>query len=311
MDFGLVFIRTGTMKSAMARRLAVITFGRMVAGLCFWMGAGVACGHQDPWGDIHPQVFVLDGKFAIDFNSSIPDQEDGYSEGKPVQRMIFNADGSLFAPRHPTERKRSHMEMGPAGLYGKSVPLGESTLIFGSERSAKPGYILKSSEGKLTKVSLPWPEKTGLTMFEDVVVTAKGIAITGKEPGPNSDSEENTPLHFYWFSHGETGPPIILDIGPTACIYDFPVASNLAFAGGRFWVGLMRPIGEDLKVALWSWKLGEKDGRMEILDSPAHWNSHMSLAASGDQLCLAYHCTVPDTRNLRSARIVTVFRKAE
>ncbi len=287
----------------------MIAIGRAVVGSFFCLCGGISHGHQDPRGDIHPQVSVVDGKFAIDFNRSAPDQDGNYSEEKPLQRVIFNANGTLFAPRHPLERKRSFTEMGPAGLYGKNVSLGESTLNFGDTQSAKPGYILKSPDGKLTKVSLPWPERINLTLFEDVVVTPKGIAITGKEPG--SEVEGNSPLHFYWFAHGETGPPVVVNIGPTACIYDFPVASNLAFAGGRFWVGLMRPVGEELKVSLWSWKPGDKDGRMDILDSPADWNSHMSLAASGDQLCLAYHCVVRDANNTSDARIVTVFRKAE
>ena len=299
----------GINESAMARLVPAIAFDRFVIGLCCLMGSGFAYGHQDPWGDIHPKISIVDGKFAIEFNRSIPDQNENYSDEKPIQRMIYNADGGLFAPRHPLERRRSYTELGPVGIYGTNIPLGESTLVFESNQSAKPGYILKSPEGKLTKVNLPWPEKTKLMLFEDVMATQKGIAITGKEP--NGEHERNSTLRFYWFSHGETGPPVILDIGPTACIYDFPVASNLAFAGGRFWVGLMRPVGEELKAALWSWKVGDKEGRMDNLDSPADWNSHMSLAAIGDQLCLAYHCVVPTADNPPEARIITVFRKAE
>ncbi len=275
--------------------------------ILFTFLTAIAQGHQDPWGDIHPQVKVMDGKFAIDFNNSSRNRDSDYSEEKPLMRVIYNADGTLFAPRHPIGRKRSHTEMGPAGLYGMTVTLGESTLIFGSERSSQPGYILKRADGNLSKVALPWPEKTFLDLFEDVIATPEGIAITGKGIEDNRDET----LGFHWFPHGGTGPPVKVDIGKTACIYDFPVASNLAFAGGRFWVGLMRPADEKIKLALWSWKPGEKEGRVEFPDSPGDWNSHLSLAAIGDRLCLAYHCVTPDKRGLEDSRIVTVFRKAD
>ena len=294
----------------MIKTLPVIAFGKFVIASCLWVGAGLAFGHQDPRGDIHPKVSVIDGKFAIDFNTSMPDQDGNYSEEKPILRMIYNPDGILFAPRHPIERKRSYAELGPVGIYGKNISLGESTLVFEGNRSTRPGYILKSPDGKLSKVDLPWPERTNLMLFEDAMATPSGIAITGKES--NGENEENGPLRFYWFSYGEKGSPVILDIGPTACIYYFPVASNLAFAGGRFWVGLIHPVDENLKAALWSWKPGDKEGRMDNLDSPADWNSHMSLAAIGDQLCLAYHCVVrAENQPTDDAKIITVFRKAE
>jgi hypothetical protein len=262
----------------------------------------MSSGHSDPWGDIHPQVSVVDGRFAIVFNTSLPDRVADYSDEKPVYRMIFEADGRLFTPRHPLERRRSWQEMAPVGLYGREMRLGDSTVILQGNSSGRPDYLLKSADGKTTRVRLPWPKDLSLHLFEDAVVTAEGIAITGKE---------REPLKFYWFAHEETVAPVVLTIGTTACIYDFPVASNIAFAGGRFWVAFMRPEGsEDLKLALWSWKPGEKDGRVEILDSPAYWNSHLSMAAIGDRLCLAYHCEVPVSSD-RNARIVTVFRKAE
>ena len=188
--------------------------------------------------------------------------------------------------------------------------MGESTVIFQGDQSPKPDYVLESPGGKLMRVRLPWPKSVSLSLFEDALVTSEGIAITGKEGG---DHREDDPLKFYWFAHEETGAPVILNLGATACIYEFPVASNIAFAGGRFWVAYMRPTddGQDLKLALWSWKPGEKDGRVVVLDSPAFWNSHLSMAAIGDRLCLAYHCVVPDRANNQNARIVTVFRKAE
>lgn len=279
--------------------------GMMVLASALWLVfTGKSHAHQDPWGDIHPQVSVLDGKFAIVFNPMVPDQSDDYSEAKPVSRMIYNPDGTLFAPRHALEKRRDWREMGPAGIYGKSSRIGEDVLFFHGDQ--KPGYTLKSPDGNLTRVRLPWPEEVSLYLFEEVLVTSGGIAITGKQGGEDAGA-----LYFYWFAHGETKAGTVVRIGPTACIYDFPVASNIAFAGDRFWVAYMAG-EENLKLMLWSWKPGEKEGRAVALDSPAHWNSHLSLAAIGDRLCLAYHCAIPGSDgNPQRARILTVFRKAE
>ena len=263
--------------------------------------------HSDPWGDIHPQVLVMNDKFAIDFNTSRADQQETFTAARPVQRVIYTADGKLFAPRHPLHRDRSYSEMGPAGIYGTSARLGDSTIIFQGRQSGQPDYLLKSADGKFTRVRLPWPDHVSLSLLENVLVVPEGIAMTGKE---GKDHSPNDPLRFYWFAHESTGKPALLTIGPTACIYQFPVASNLAFAGGRFWLAYMRPTKEDLKLALWSWKPGDKAARVEDLDSPADWNSDLSLAAIGDRLCLAYHC-VNSREYPGNAEIVTVFRKAE
>ncbi len=267
----------------------------------------VALAHSDPWGDIHPHVSVLDDKFAIVFNTKVPDQGDDYSEIQPVSRVIYNPDGKLFAPRHPLEKKRAWDENGSVDLSGREIRVGAETMIF-KGGYGKPGYLLRAPDGKITTVRLPWPENVALTQFEEVLVTPEGIAITGMQSGRPI---EVGPLGFYWFAHEETKAGTVIRIGPTACIYNFPVASNIVFAGGRFWLAYMSE-EKDVKLMLWSWKPGEAKGRVEALDSPAHWNSHLSMAAVGDRLCLAYHCVVQESeRTHQTSRIVTVFRKAE
>ena len=55
-----------------------------------------------------------------------------------------------------------------------------------------------------------------------------------------------------------------------------------------------------------TWKPGEKKPKEIILDKPADWNSHLSLAKIGNHLCLAYHCLGGNDYFDRS-RIITVF----
>ena len=272
--------------------------------LAFGILVGVAIAHSDPDGDTHPDVQIIDGNFAVVFNPErIGDRREDYSSSKSVVRVVYTPEGKLIAPRHPLERKRFHGENGPVGVYGRGVPFGKSSIFF-QGRSSKPGYVIRSPKGKLSRVRLPWPEVTNLSLLEDVNLTPEGIAMTGKEDPEN--------LKFYWFEHDSVEPPIVQMLGPTATIYDFPVASNIAYAGGRFWVVFMRPKESDgLELALWSWKPGEEEGRVEVLDSPAHWNSHLSMAAIGDRLCLAYHCATTPEGSRQKARIITVFRKAE
>jgi len=167
----------------------------------------------------------------------------------------------------------------------------------------------------VTRGTLPWAADFSMGLLEDVVLIDEGIGFMGKEGGIDDDGMMDNMLRFYWFKHESIKPPLRLEVGRTVCIYDFPVASNLAYAGGRFWVAYMGIPAEEkedagLQLMLWSWAPGEKTGRLEALDSPAFGNSHLSLAAIGDRLCLAYHCAL-DGYPGTDARIVTVFRKAE
>lgn len=267
----------------------------------------VASGHSDPWGDIHPKVTVMDGNFSIVFNTTLPSDSPNYTEVKPAYRVVYSSEGKLVSPRHPLDRKRSWMESGPVGHHGGQVQVGDATVIFPGDGEGKPGYLLRSADGKITPVALPWPKEVSLSLFEGVSITPEGIGITGKD--------NRTDLKFYWFPFESAAAPTILNLGPTECIYDFPVASNPVFAGGKFHVAFMRVDGEGeeamTKLYLWSWKPGEKEAKVELLDSPGFGNSHLSMAAIGDRLCLAYHCDTFQDPMERLAKIITVFRKVE
>lgn len=261
------------------------------------------CAHSDPWGDIHPVVAVIDGRFEVAFRCSLPDQPSSLIDEQPLQRMIFTRDGKLLAPRHAIDRTTMYRDHRPAGQNARRVQVGDEWLRFSIDSQGRPMFQSQDPSGHWSRVRLPWPEHFEMLRFEDVIATEEGVAITGKE--------DRTNLKFYWFAYESTADPEVRTIGPTACIYHFPVASNLVYAGERFWVAFMRPDEErGWKLSMWSWKLGEEEGRIEDLDSPADANSDLSLAAIGDRLCLAYHCLDYEARE-PLARIVTVFRKAE
>ncbi len=280
-----------------------------VASWVFILGAGNSLqAHEDPWGDIRPNVVVRDGRFEINFRSVLPDDDPNRDEAKELYQMIYTKDGKLFAPRHPLDHESADRGPGRVDFDGRCQQLGDVTFYFLPSRSIKPSYVLRLEDGEQTRVRLPWPEEVALQAFEDVCVVAEGIAILGMQNILNPDS----PLEFFWFPHDVSIPPVSINIGETARIF-YPVASNLVFAVGRFWLAYMRPMENDeWELVLWSWQPGDKEARVEKLDSPALWNTHLSLAAIGDHLCLAYHWENPEPLHRTPlAEIVTLFRKAE
>ncbi|MCW1885462.1 hypothetical protein OKA04_12045 [Luteolibacter flavescens] len=276
------------------------------------LGSAVVNAHEDPLGEIHPEVSEKDGNFAIKFRASIPNQTPEDWLNPKYFGMIFSPQGKLLAPRHaiptsPPDKEHSD----PESPSKESLRVGELTGTFTKDPSGKPGYAIESPDGSTRRVKLLWPDGVKLVHLESSIPTKEGIAVIGKE-----DLEI---LKVYWFPLEEGVKPTILTIGVTECIYDFPVASNPVFAGGRLWVAYMRPemagAGDDkkkvTKLRLWSWKPGEKDARDEELDSPGDWNTSLSLCAIGDRLCLAYHCVNYSKWKSEESRIVTVFREAK
>jgi hypothetical protein len=108
-------------------------------GLFLVVVAGRADGHQDPVGDIHPQVLVKDGHFAIVFQSPRQDQSEGLSGRYNVVRTIYSPEGKLIVPRHPLAKRRSWDETGPVWRTGGQMRLGDEIVTLSGVQSGKPG----------------------------------------------------------------------------------------------------------------------------------------------------------------------------
>jgi hypothetical protein len=61
--------------------------------VCLLIAPLTSRAHQDPSGEIHPNVEVEDGKFVIYFHSRVGD-------GDAAWRMVFTPDGKTVLPRH-------------------------------------------------------------------------------------------------------------------------------------------------------------------------------------------------------------------
>ncbi|MEQ1843793.1 MAG: hypothetical protein ABL994_25600, partial [Verrucomicrobiales bacterium] len=270
--------------------------------LCGWSAvllalfpAQPAFAHEDPAGDLYPEVRVEGGNFAVYFTSSFPYEkyDDSWYASKHQHRMIFSPEGTLLTPRHKPP-KGTEIPVDRFDLKGTTIRIGEEEITF----TGLEGYLLRSGNGTVTRHLLPWPDKEPY-VAESAVATPEGIAVNAIRMEPYGAYQ------CFWFRFGIDAPPETVPICEPLRIYDFAVSSNIVLAAGRFYVASMV---EGPKLELWSWKPGEPKGRVETLDSPADWNCHLHMAAIGNRLCLAYHCATRQEGN--NSRIFTVFRTA-
>lgn len=258
--------------------------------------------HSDPSGDVHPKVQVENDNFAIYFNDNSTSARSAEIEAPDtVYRVVYSPLGELLAPRH-----RGH-DIDPETLGfsrdANVARVGDDVIeVTGlSNRAAEPaGYVL--TRGSATeKRLLPWPaDRPG--GVESVVATTDALCVA---------SAHGNKLYLHQFSRTDPTRFKSVVIGEPAFIYMFPIASNLIAVDGRFWIGWVRWNRAEKKhetvLSVWNETMAEPVHH--VLHEPSDWNSHLSLAAIGQRLCLAYHCQTGDELDGKS-RIVTVFRPA-
>lgn len=259
--------------------------------------ASQAKAHSDPRGDVYPNVTVSNGNFVIDFENNDNDSDTLQS---PLFQMIFAADGTLLAPRHFKGGRR-----GLSDTMGEptknTIHVGDEVLEFTGGRSEQPSYtITKSGHKELHR--LAWPENYECA-FEAAAADEKSICIA---------SVTNRMLFLSYFERARFAAPETVQVtkkDELPFIWDFPVVSNLIEIGQRYYLAWPRfnTKADKFECVISTWKSGEKDAKEIVLDKPADWNSHLSMANIGNHLCLAYHCLGGRPYVDRST-IVTVFQ---
>ncbi len=252
--------------------------------------------HSDPLGDVYPNVAVEDGNFAIYFVNNQAKSDD---TGSQALRMVCSPEGALLSPRHAHgTRPDLDEELGyPAKTEAR---VGEEKIVFERAKLGQPGYALEKG-GTRQSHRLPWPEDLKST-FEAGCADADAIGIA---------SIRDEMLFLSHFDrHRFTLPQTVQVSEPKALpfIWDFPVVSNLVRANGRYYIAWPRfgTAAGKFECVLSTWKPGEDRPTEIVLDQPADWNSHLSLAAIGNRLCLAYHCLTGEYAPI--SKIITVFR---
>ncbi len=269
---------------------------KIALAICCWVFLSEAVrAHSDPLGDVHPRVLIESGNFAIYFNTNSIGYN--YLEGDhPVFRMLFTPEGRLLAPRHLV----------------KSKPVKKSVINVDRFNNTKPNAVISLPGGKKQTLALAWPTDSVVTMVEGSCITPNHIAVALKHSSEELD-EGPKDFFLYLFPREGFAKPERFLIGEPATIYDFPTASNVVYAKGRFWVAWAREPkkkGQEYEMVLSSMVPGSGKTVQRVMDAPADWNSHLSMAVIGDRLCLAYHCSV-DHDYPGTSEIITVFVKAE
>jgi hypothetical protein len=275
--------------------------------------AGGLHGHQDPLGDIHPVVLLEGDGFAVYHQSNDPK----VPERDVWHKQVHDLDGSLAVPRHrvPADQRERLEELltrhydqrlapGPrvevSKLAGDSAAFGLVQTNGGRSRSVLPVECPQNARvsqtfATETEVAFSW---STIERGQDALVGVLRVSLA------RSDG----------VAQGRT-----VIVGKACAIYDFPVASNLVWAAGRWWVAWVRDdtpadaVENDegnrtYHTVLSCVESGTGKVSHEVLPGISHWNSHLSVATHGGWICVAWHASTDDAYP-GHAKVVTAFQK--
>jgi hypothetical protein len=280
------------------------------------LSAGSLFAHSDPRGDTHPQVVAMNGVFHVIFRAYTSD-----FRNSNFYRVVYASDGKVVVPRHKVAEADVSRILARAPLhqtYQSTVwPRIEMMATGLNEKRAEPFrpnvLVLQDKIDGVIKNELLPMEPELMADFTDFWISKTHAAILWNSSDPNKPEELEHRLRLTWFRRGEFAAPSTKDLGDCATIYDFSVASNLVWAGGRLWVAWMRMNRAKggpavVEAVLSSYDPVKEKIETQPLAGPANWNSHMSLATVDGWLCAAWHCSV-DGSYPGTAQIITAFEK--
>lgn len=251
--------------------------------------------HQDPRGDIHPEVRVEDGCFAIYFQTNA--ESDRFSYEKPHWRMLYAPDGTVQLPRH------------------RLSPSAEKKY---EEAMAQPEASVEQGKWRLT-LRLPGGEERPLAMELADGAVAHHSNVVGSLVGllsSRTPKDENDALTLWlsWTDNKTFVPGGTVTLGQPASIYDFPCASRPVWAAQRWWIAWIRKTDHPNEPKrAWQTVLTCVDPRTravthQTLNGQSHWNTGVSMKTTGGWLCIAWHASVEGDYPGK-AKIVTEFVK--
>lgn len=291
----------------------------------FILVAGLPChasGHRDPQGDIHPEVSVKDGLFEITFQRKPTSESEEL--GPRVFSITYSKDGKVLVPRHAVSPEMEGFPYsGPAAK--KHPPVVEFKLP-GQKEDEPPFFLL--AEGPKKRVhhafwiehsyKYPRRKETALPLqvsaFSPDVIDAaaqdKHIAVAWSDS--QAHHEDTASLKLSVLSGRGDLKGRTIEIGKACAFYSTPMATPLLWASGRWWIGWQKAASsaeDDFRVQMMLTSYDPKNGRIEhkALQGSSYWITSLSLATTGDWLCLAWHGPSPGP--LSFSQIVTAFEK--
>lgn len=264
--------------------MQILRYWLMVCALSVVIFPSEVSAHQDPVGDVHPQVVVENGRFAVYFR---PNWDSGYSANQ--FRVIYSKLGELIAPRHlPSAEPKGYV---PVWDGGSAKSFGRSEVRVDAQAKIAE---FTGEDGISRSHRLLW--KDGIMPFhmvEDFSASETHLALLGTFQDP--DDPWHTELAVAVFDLHRLALPVIIRLGEVATIYDFPTCSNLIESNGQFhfaWMG--RELGADVGGDGHALRLSSIDpvrnkSHSLKLDADYNWNTHLSMAAVEDRICIAWH----------------------
>lgn len=296
------------MSKAIHFRLERISVGlrHFIGPFAIVLSASSLLAHSDPKGDVYPNVRIERGNFVIDFENNVSGFTDGLipstetdGRDRELLRMVYLPDGVLLAPRHLHGGSRDLDDaMGSTAKTRSRV--GDETIEVTLWSKGQLSYTSENS-GKTQLHRLAWPTDDE-RKFEAVSADASSICIA---------FISNSMLFLGDFDRQTFSPPKTVQVtkpDTLPFIWDFPVVSNLVRVGERYCIAWPRynKGAEKFQCIISTWKPGEDQTKEIVLDEPADWNSHLSMAAIGTHLCLSYHALAGEYQPI--SKIITVFR---
>lgn len=263
---------------------------------------GIALAHPDPRGDIHARVSVVAGAFEVRYQVHPVDEPDDSDRPLDVLGDRYAANGERLVERGEVEGEEGATRLAGEIYEGRVGEVRYRTTV---DRDGAVVSEVVSPPGSRTQRLLPFPPGLELIYLADALVTGQGIALAAVV----SRREEGR-FGILWHPHGVEQGPTFVELAVPSMIYDYPVASNLVWTEGRFWIATMRaptPVAPSQPI-LWSWKPGDNEARQRLVEGEGAADTTMSMAAIGGRLCLAFHRSDEESS---LAQVAVHFEKTE
>jgi hypothetical protein len=280
--------------------------------------------HEEPPGDVRPQVLVAQGLFHVVFYSNVAIN----SRETPMLRTVYTPEGKVLIPRHQVTGAllpKLSEQMNGADIR---KPEGSPTVKCAVSDAALSDVIALSqpNAGKRQRVVLsetvqgvPRVQPLPLVLPEPAEITDSWIgkthvALLWTETDLTNPNDQKSLLRFGWVRRDEFTEPDIKLLGASAQVYGSSIASHLVWCNGRLWVAWVRlnPAngpGRFFEAMLSCYDPVTNQAENKALPGPACWNSQVSLATTNGWLCAAWQCTL-DAASGGTSQIITAFEKA-
>lgn len=269
--------------------------------LAFW-SRSIVFAHMDPEGEVHPSVFVEDGKFVVYYRIN---KADGNGKTKSEFCREYSASGKqLKWTRRASipdeiERKNRATQRRTDGAreYRIDSSIWSVTVFEAGEESEIH--------------SLVWPE--GRPPFEfhhDYAVAGGRIFILAYPEAAQPDQRKILTLYSFDTVHFRLIEATTF--GGVAAIYHRPTASPLLPVGDRLvfaWMGTPEGASEP-QFSFTVLDPLDLSRETTSLEGTYLWNTSISLAAIGNRVCIAWH-DGDAYGKVRKAKIRTLFRSID